>query len=303
MSRRLILLVLFVLAAATLLFVPLPIPPSYAGRTIENAGHMPLFLVGTLSILSLMRHEWDLEGARLYVYAGLIGAAASVGSELLQWPLRRDASWEDVFADCVGVVCAIAAHAAVTRREKLNGAARATAALIALGCIAAYVAPIVSMVRDYVHRNSQFPVLASFDSRVELSWIVGYGVRRDVIAGVLEVEFVRRVFPGFTFYEPVADWRNYKTLIIDAENPEQEQVLHLGLRVHDAGHDRTYADRFNSRFDIGPGERRSLRIPLDDIYRAPRNRLMNMAQISDVTLFRTKEDGSQRLRLHSMRLE
>lgn len=291
------------IAAAALLFVPLPIPPTFAGRTVENAGHMPLFFIGTLFVLSILRHEWSFAGLRLYAFAGLIGLGAGILSELMQWPLRRDASWEDVFADGVGVVCALAVHAVVSRREKLSGATRATAALIALGCIAGYVAPIVNMVRAYVHRNGQFPVLASFDSRIELSWIVGYGIRRDVIADALEVEFVRRVFPGFSFYEPVADWRKYQTLIIDAENPEQEQVLHLGVRVHDIEHIGTYADRFNRIFDLAPGERRSLRIPLDDIHRAPRNRLMNMTQISDVTLFRTKEGGSQRLRLHSMRLE
>ncbi len=184
---------------------------------------------------------------------GSSALGAGAVSELMQKPLRRDASWEDVLADAVGVVCALAVHAAVSRREKLSGAARATAALIALGCIAAYVAPIVSMVRAYVHRNAQFPVLASFNSRVELAWIVGYGIRRDVIADVLEVEFVRKVFPGFSFYEPVPDWRKYKTLIIDAENPEQEQVLHLGVRVHDIEHNREYADRFNRMFDLGPG--------------------------------------------------
>jgi VanZ family protein len=302
-SRRLLLLGLFVTAAAALLFVPLPIPPTYAGRTIENAGHMPLFFVGTLFILSLLRHEFDLEGTRLYAYAGLVGTAAGILSEFLQWPLRRDASWEDVLADCVGVVCALAAHAAVTRREILSGAARATAALIALGCLATYVTPIINMVRAYAHRNAQFPVLASFDSRIELAWIVGYGIRRDVIGGVLEVEFVRRVFPGFSFYEPVQDWRRYQTLVVDAENPEAAEVLHLGVRVHDTAHSREYADRFNRIFDLAPGERRTLRVPLDDILRAPRNRLMNMTQISDVTLFRTKEGGSQRLRLHGMRLE
>jgi hypothetical protein len=302
-SLRYLLLGLFVIAAAALLFVPLPIPPTYAGRTIEDAGHTPLFFIGTLFILSILRLDWELAGVRLYAYAGLIGAAASGASEVMQKSVRRDASWDDVLADVVGVICALAVHAAVTRREKLTTATRSIALVVALGCIAAYLAPIINMARAYLHRDAQFPVLAKFDSRIELSWIVGYGIRRDVIAGVLEVEFVRRVFPGFTFHEPVPDWRNYKTLIIDAENPEAEQVLHLGLRVNDVGYGREYADRFNRRFDVGPGERRSLRIPLDDIHRAPRNRLMNMAQISDVTLFRTKEDGSQRLRLHGMRLE
>jgi len=39
-SRRLIFLCVFVLLAAALLFVPLPIPPTYAGRTLENAKTM-----------------------------------------------------------------------------------------------------------------------------------------------------------------------------------------------------------------------------------------------------------------------
>ena len=303
MSPRYLLLGLFVLAAAALLYMPLPIPPTHAGRIIENAGHMPLFFIGTLFALSILRHHWELAGARLYAYSGLIGAAASVASELLQKAVHRDPSWEDVLIDLLGVVCALAVHAVVDRREKLTTATRATSALVALFCIAAYLYPIINMARAYLHRDGQFPVLASFDSRVELLLMQRYGVNCDVISGVLEVEFVRRVFPGFTFKEPVPDWRRYKTLVIDAENPEAEYVLHLGVRVHDAGHGSEYSDRFNRKFDVGPGERRSLRIPLDDIHRAPRNRLMNMAQISDVTLFRTKEDGSQRLRLHGIRLE
>ena len=290
------------LAAATLLFVPLPVPPTYAGRTIEDAGHLPLFFIATWFILSILSYDWEMSGVRLYAYAGLIGVAAGFASEVMQKPLRRDASWEDVLSDTVGVICALAVHAAVNRREKLTPAARGAAILIALGCLAAYVTPIITMVRAYVHRNSQFPVLAKFDSRIELRWIVGYGIRRDVMADALEVEFVRRVFPGFSFYEPVPDWQRYKTLVIDAENPD-EYVLHLGVRINDIGHDRSYSDRFNVVFDVEPGARRDLRIPLEDIHRAPRNRLMNMTQISDVTLFRTKEQGSQRLRLHSIRLE
>jgi hypothetical protein len=264
---------------------------------------MPLFFMGTWFILSILRHEFEFSGAKLYAYAALIGVGAGFVSELMQKPLRRDASWEDVLTDAVGVVCALAIHAALSRRVKLTTAARAAAVLIALGCIAAYVAPIINMVRAYVHRNSQFPVLASFDSRIELAWIVRYGIRCDVIAGVLEVEFARQVFPGFSFYEPVRDWRRYRTLVIDAENPESVEILHLGVRVHDSAHNREYVDRFNRIFDLAPGERRSLRIPLEDVHLAPRNRLMNMKQISDVTLFRTKDGGSQRLRLHGMRLE
>ena len=51
MSRRLLYLLLLLMVAAALLFLRLPVPPTYMGRTIENAGHTPLFFLITLGIL------------------------------------------------------------------------------------------------------------------------------------------------------------------------------------------------------------------------------------------------------------
>jgi len=154
-----------------------------------------------------------------------------------------------------------------------------------------------------VHRNGQFPVLANFQSHMDLYWVVGYGIRREIRADALEVEFQsERGFPGFSFFEPVSDWRRFRTLLIDVENPAAEGLV-LGVRVNDRRRGRVFADRFNRNFELAPGERRTLEIPLEDVRHGPRNRLMNMAQISDVTLFRGKKQGSQRLRLYSMRLQ
>jgi hypothetical protein len=301
-SRRIILLIAFVLVAAALLFVPLPIPRSYAGRTIENAGHVPLFLIGTLFILAILRHDLKVEGARLYALAGAIGVGCGLLSEVIQRPLRRDASWEDVFADAVGVLLGLALFACFDRRSGLRGVTRAAAALIVAACTFMYLEPIVSMVRAYLYRDAQFPVLASFDSRVELYWIVGYGIRREIHDGALDVQFDAKTFPGFSFHEPVPDWRRFRTLVIDVENPAAE-ALKLGVRVHDIGRGREFIDRFNRSFGLAAQERRELRIPLEDIRHGPRKRLIDMGQISDVTLFRLHDSPSQRLRLHSMRLE
>jgi hypothetical protein len=46
-----------------------------------------------------------------------------------------------------------------------------------------------------------------------------------------------------------------------------------------------------------------LRIPLEEIRHGPRNRLIDMGEISDVTLFRLHDSPAQHLRLYSMRLE
>ncbi|HYJ42613.1 MAG TPA: hypothetical protein VEW08_17615 [Steroidobacteraceae bacterium] len=294
-------LILFVLAGL-LLFVPLPVSPTYAGRTIENAGHTPLFFLVTLGVLFTMRDHPRFQGASLYALAGMIGAGTGFLSEVIQKPLARDASWEDVFADAVGAVLALAVYALFERRTKLRVWQRLGALAVALSCIAIFLAPIVRMTRAYVHRNGQVPVIADFHSRIELYWTLSFGVNREIVDDALEVEFVADEFPGVSFHEPVPDWRSFRTLIIDVENPASER-LNLGVRVHDRRHKHAFGDRFNRRFELAAGERRTLRIPLEDIRQGPRRRLMDMAHISDITLFRGADSGSRQLRVYSLRLE
>ena len=70
----------------------------------------------TLGVLFALRDHPRFRGARLYALAGMIGAGAGFLSEVIQKPLARDASWEDVVADTIGVVCALAVYALFDRR-------------------------------------------------------------------------------------------------------------------------------------------------------------------------------------------
>lgn len=307
MSRRLLYLLALVILGSALLFMRLPIPPTYAGRTIENAGHVPLFFLVTLAVIHVLRayprfHTGRFAAAWLYGCAGLVGFGAGFLSEVIQRPLRRDASWEDVFADAIGVAAALGVYALIDRRSGLRRWHRALGLGVAVACAVIYLAPLVNMTRAYMHRNGQFPVLADFRSRTELYWTMNIGTRREIVDDVLEVDFLVRGFPGLSFHEPVPDWRPYKALVIDVENPGAEP-LDLGVRVHDRRHNQQFIDRFNRHFVLAAGERKTLRIDLADIRRGPRNRLMDMRQISDVTLFRGKPEGSQRLRVHGLKLE
>ena len=288
--------------AGLLLFVPLPIPPTYAGRTIENAGHTPLFFLLTLGVMLALRASGRYTGLQLYLLAALIGLGAGFLSEVIQRPLARDARWEDVFADAIGTVSALAAYALFDGRSNLKRWHRFVALLVIAACLAIYLAPIVTMTRAYLHRNGQFPVLASFHSRQELYWTLSIGVRREIVDDALEVEFVAGDNPGIAFHEPVPDWTAYQTLVLDVQNPAAEP-LNLGVRVHDRRHNRQFNDRFNRRFDLKAGERRTLRISLEDIRRGPRNRLLNLERISDITLFMGEKTGSRQLRIHAIRLE
>ena len=111
--------------------MPLPIAPTYAGRTIENAGHTPLFFLVTLGhAVRILRHDRDSRECACTRSPGLIGAGAGFLSEVIQKPLRRDASWEDVFADAVGVVCALARVCAVRAPREAARAGSASRALV-----------------------------------------------------------------------------------------------------------------------------------------------------------------------------
>lgn len=302
MPRRLLyLLILFVLAGL-LLFVPMPVAPTYAGRTLEDAAHTPLFFLMTLGVLFAMRDHPRFQGASLYALAGMIGVGAGFLSEVIQRPLARDASWDDVVADAVGAFLALAVYAIFERRTKLRAWQRLGALAVAISCIAIFLTPIVRMTRAYVHRNGQFPVLADFRSRIELYWTLSIGVNREIVDGALEVELVADEFPGVAFHEPVPDWRKFRTLVIDVANPDAAP-LKLVVRVHDIHHKHMFIDRFNRIFPMAAGERRTLRIPLEDIRHGPRRRLMDMAHISDITLFRGGPAGSRHLRVYSLRLE
>jgi VanZ family protein len=301
-SHRLLILVALLVVAATLLFMRLPVPPTYAGRTIENAGHMPVFFLVTLGLLIVLRNDFKVEGARLYALAGMIGAGLGFLTEVIQRPLARDASWEDVFSDAVGAVCALAVFALFDRRSRIPRTGWLVALVAALGCLAFYVTPLVRMTVAYVHRNGQFPVLADFRSPIEPFWTVGYGTNRTRERGALEVEFVGGPWPGVSWHEPIPDWSAYRTLLIDVENPDATK-LGITVRVHDRGHWQNYRDRFNRHFELAAGERRTLRIELADVARAPKGRLMNLRQISNIALFRDAPEGSRRMRIYTLRLE
>jgi hypothetical protein len=312
MPRRLLYLLLLFIVACALLFMRLPIPPTYAARTIENAGHTPLFFLITLGVMYVARgYPWFNETggnssrlaiARLYAFGFVVGVGAGFLSEVIQRYLHRDASWEDVVADAIGAGSALAVHALFDRRSLIRTWHRVLAALVAVACFAVYAAPIVTMTRAYMLRDGEFPVLANFHSRLEMAWTMSFGVRREIVDDALLVEFVADDFPGVAFHEPVPDWRGFKTLVIDVQNPAIEP-LKLGVRVHDRKHRFQYHDRYNGHFDLAAGERRTLRISLEDIRRAPRTRLMDMRQISDVTLYRGAPTRSRQLRVFGLRLE
>ena len=147
------------------------------------------------------------------------------------------------------------------------------------------------MARAYVHRNAQFPVLATFDSRIELYWIVSYGVNRDIVDDALEVEFVRgRVSRASPSMSPCPTGGNTRPWSSTWKIPEASRCT-SACACTTAVTTATYTDRFNRNFDLAAGERRSCGFRSTTSGMGRDSRLMDMAHISDITLFRGEAAG------------
>ena len=84
--------------------------------------------------------------------------------------------------------------------------------------------------------------------------------------------------------EPYPDWRNHDTLVFDVTNPSPA-AAQFKLRIFDATHDWSNADRFNQPVLIPGAARTTIRISLEAVATSPAGRRMDMGAITNVMLF------------------
>lgn len=317
---RTLLAIVLLLAAAALL-VRWPFSSKTWWVVIEDLGHVPLFALLTAALFGVFRARAlrstatsGSDGAvrglkqaagsdvRTYVLTALSAAVLAFGSELAQIPVGRDASWTDIRNDGFGIAISLALLAAVDSRLALGRPWRL--GLVALAAIALIpiALPVINAARAYSYRASLFPRLADFSTDRDSYWTIGLGVRREFRPGALEVEFVSGPYPSVTWYEPEPDWRGYQWLMLDVENPDDVPVV-LTLRVHDQQHRSGYSDRFNYEFELAPGQRRQVRVALDDVAGAPRTRRMDMANVAGVAVLRSGPPGPRGMNIYALSLE
>lgn len=285
-----------------LLLVEWPFPATAWWAVTEDFGHVPLFALLTVALLGVTRARSGTVSLRAYAMAAVIAATLGGGTELAQIPVGRDASWTDFWHDLLGIAVALGLYAACDRRLALSRKARGGLVVLCLAGLVPVAWPLVKVARAYAYRASLFPNLTDFSTDRDSFWTIGIGARRVFKPGALVVEFVAERYPGVSWFEPPPDWRGYKNLVLDVENPN-DVAMALTLRVHDRQHRSGYTDRFNREFDLAPHARRTIRASLEDIATAPRNRRMDLAHIAGVAVFRSGPPGPRRMVIHALRLE
>jgi len=306
-SRRNVLLLLLAIALVLLGTVWTPIAGN--GRWTDivlTTGHGIAFaLTAALTALVLagskLAGAWPiwLHYAVALVFTGLLG----FGTEILQLWLPRDANLEDLRTDLLGAWTGLAAFAVFDTRLRTLG--RIGSPLSGLIPFFVLAVPFVTCIQAYARRSATFPVLADYRESFDDYFLQAQGTSRahdlmpEAWAGysgeqAMRISFGAVTWPGLHFAEPAPDWRGYETLALDVTNPNTE-ALPLSIRIHDRSHDNQYSDRFNAQIELEPLERSVVRLPVIDIARAPRNRNLDIDEISGLILFVSGNSEPERI--------
>lgn len=295
-------LILILLAAVV--FAPVPGETRWI-RTLHNSAHAPIF--GCVALLSLIviRAEPRLQSLSLIAqYALALAGAFLLGilTEILQIPAGRDASFEDALHDTIGALALLGIFAAFDARVRAlprNPAIRVAVGLIGVVSLGIAAAPVTRAAMKYQQRDQRFPVIADFSQRYDRYFILQKSAEFSPLSmptlwatgadeSALRVRLLEGPYPGMEFIEVPPDWSAYTTLAVDLTNPTP-LGLELVLRVHDATHDNQPADRFSRRFELPPGTRKVIRIPLTDIAAGPQARVLDLTHVAGMIIFRTDD--------------
>ena len=322
-------LLLICLAAATLIaFHVMPLPGhDRLWWALSDALHAPAFALLAMLVMATLpaigRRDPQNSGRRRPARTALarygvalavtaVIAAVAEGSQAIGPRIESLADWR---RDLIGAVAGLLLHASIGRRARAApGAWRALLWSGRLALIAVLLMGFVPVARwghAYLRRDLAFPVLGAFDAAWETLLWRPRGGALDLVASppgwprgggsrVARIRLEPGRYPGVSLADPYADWTGYEALELSLYSPDPRPIT-LWLRIHDAEHQETYSDRYNARFEVGPGYR-TLRVPLDDVRKGPRERELDLSRVAGMALFVAALKEPQVLYLDDVRL-
>lgn len=297
-SLLLALLLMALLLIAPWFFVGGPVytdAPLY--HKLWDAGHILFFALAGLALaLSLQRPT-----AGQWLAVNLAALAVAIAIEVIQRSVGRDFYWADLLHDMAGFWLGALWRQPPARHIWLM---RSAALLLTLPLLWS----IVQSARLQWWVYHQFPVIADFESGIELLRTSGDIARQThtVRHGrqALAIRLHRTRYSGASIERLLGDWRGYHALAMDIFNPDPTPLI-LTLRVADRDHtlgSNDYHDRFNRQLTINPGWN-AIALPLTEIANAPRDRQLNLQQITDLTLFSVDTPAPRTIIWDHIRLE
>jgi hypothetical protein len=289
MKKRLSSIILYTAALllAALLFTQ---KSDYALASVEhawNSGHIIAFWLWT----HLLVTRWPFLAARSHWQQFVIGMAivilVSFAIEGIQDATGRSFSLDDIRKNVLGGAAAI--FFTLPKRKYLNKMLRIGIQVIVLTALLFELAPLGRAVIDDIIIWHQFPVLCSFETPFEekrwksnTSLQIDRNIKKQGRAS-LKVNPNFGVYSRATLFSFARNWTGFQYLELDLYNPHSK-AIYIKIAVHDGlFHRRGYQekDRFVRPYKLPHGWNH-IRIPIEDIRTAPREREMQMKDIREI---------------------
>jgi hypothetical protein len=289
-----------------LLLLLMPLTWPWDGRllkALENASHVPLYLVASLAGLTLLRPRITWSNLRKLLAAGV---GLSIAVELLQALTGRDPDLGDAVYSVLGSWAAVLLWFSThTARRVLILGAWALCGLVLLPV----ALPPAFILADRAHARFSFPLLASFEGRSEVGRWWSHGVRLTRVPNqatharnALRVSVLRgkSSYPGLFMADGVRDWRGYRQLCFDLYLTGGSERA-LWVRADDRLGNPPYAERAQTQVNLLPGAN-SICLDLDSFLRTPDGRALDPSQIVLWGLFLDAPKGGESFFLDHVRL-
>lgn len=297
-----------------LLFIAFIVPWFFVGgpghessRSFKEAwslGHVLFFAVFAVAVdghFDLWRRP-TFSKKCLFLFV-VVGFAS--GIELLQTlSPGREVSLQDILLGFAGAVILLLWHDSGRRRMGGKILLRGCGAAIIMICLA----PLLLTLYDEFRAGWDFPVLADFESALELSrWEDKDHITRvqaPVKSGsfALKASLTTEKYSGVSLCYFPENWGTARALTFSVYNPGEVVVLHY--RVHDWKHrdeKQDYNDRFNGRTSLAAGWN-TIRVPIEEIVNGPKQRKMDLAHIRGLHFFVTEQPYERVLYFDDIRL-
>ena len=263
---------------------------------LMDAMHLPAFAALTLLLWDGLQRVASWNAPTRGIAAGT-GAGTLAGLvEIIQPFTGRMESLPDFCNASAGAI--LAAAGCILWETRAGSAARCIHGAAAVGAILWTLGPAAREARALLWRETNFPILADFESRNEEPLWQGpsrgddgasnteWRRAADAVShgrNALRVRTAPGHHPGVRLLTGEQDWDGYGTLAFDVFN--MGAPFTLALRIDDdAPHGPGHQERYNGKIALGHGWTHA-RIPLEEIARGPRYRFLRMHAIRRVIFF------------------
>lgn len=300
LQRWLVLLFILLLVVA---LMPVGYLSASIFKELLDSGHIVLGAV--CAVLLFVSTSYRVSKKYYALQIWFVTAIGLFFLELIQIPLRRNASFMDLVLGMCGAGAALLFIVSCRQQDIIwRRAYRLAGAILLLLALA----PLMYTTTNYIVRHSKFPLLADFSSAFVAGVVKLHGAElmrlQDLVVGDDTFPAMLCLNPGkwsgVHLGEVVPDWSEYGSLLVVLYS-ELSAPVDLELGVRDRRHNHKFNDRYNLNFSLHAGINR-IEIALDDIKRAPATREMDLHEVGDVMLFSTAVKNKTCFRLGTIRL-